>query len=234
MFQSERNQSISVIVTAHVEGSILEETLISIMSNIDLLITLNMFNWSYEIIIALDDPDTNTVEIADRFNCKHKNILINKFTDLGKNRNNAIKNSKYQYISLVDGDDIWGSTWLFKCFQKINSKNHEIFRPENIVYFGEDLELGFQENLKIKGAKSISKENVWISSVFTHKDVFEQIPFAELYEIKPGDFEDWKWNRDTIKANYSHRIIKGTTHFVRKKSESYSQRLIKNWNENGS
>jgi glycosyltransferase involved in cell wall biosynthesis len=234
MYNKERNQSISVIVTAHVEGLILKETLTSIMNNIDFLLNLNTFKLNYEIILALDDPDLKTVEIANSFNCNNKYVFINKFNDLGKNRNHAIEKSKFQYIALIDGDDLWGSSWLYRCFQAIKFKNNEIFHPENIVYFGEDVELGFQENLKIKGANSISKENVWISSLFTHKNVFENIPFSNLNEIEPGDFEDWKWNRDTLDSKYSHRIVKGTTHFVRNKSKSYSQRLIESWRENGS
>ncbi|MFX5972560.1 glycosyltransferase family A protein, partial [Acinetobacter baumannii] len=62
--------------------------------------------------------------------------------DIASARNAGIEASSGNYISLLDGDDIWCENWLVDCHrlsEKTSYKN--IFRPEVVITFEKKVEI---------------------------------------------------------------------------------------------
>lgn len=75
--------------------------------------------------------------------------------------------------------------------------------------------------------KDIKSENCWTSSIICQRKIVKEISYKSKSELELFDFEDWEWNRNTISANYPHKIVPNTFHFVRQRKNSLSRRQYK-------
>ena len=85
---------ISVVITAHNEGSLLLECFNSVEANLQLSCLI-----SSEIIISLDLPDVKTNQIANELVLKNDNysLIKNGFGDVGLSRQSALNFCKNEY-----------------------------------------------------------------------------------------------------------------------------------------
>jgi glycosyltransferase involved in cell wall biosynthesis len=219
-------KGLSICLFAHKEGKFLRDSYKSILKNIKILESLKD-KIEYEIILIVDSPDNETLTIVTEF--EKEGVLLEKVKnqDLGLNRNHAAKCASFDKIAFLDGDDIWDEKWLSQCLSQIG-KGDKILHPEIVVFCGERNEIAIcKSSNKSSTMKRIEKENLWVSSIFTRTSIVLENNFNEKRNVDLTDFEDWKWNRVTLKNGIKHKIVKKSYIYVYTRKDSLSQELIR-------
>lgn len=220
--------SFSCVVTAHDEGEFLKSSVYSVMRNIN-----DARIKKFELLICLDNADNRTKNIAKDLsqNTKNINILEFRYGDVGRVRQESLKACNYEYVSFLDGDDIWGNNWLSRLTTRASTYNDVIFHPQLTVFFDEEIRYVRKnaDSTKRNFKKEILLfENLWTSSFVTPKSIMLEIPMkgGNTYDRTPYAYEDWSWFRETLIAGYKHVTVKKTVHFQRIKRESNTTRSV--------
>lgn len=210
--------NLSIIITAHNEGSLLMRTATSVFEA-----TSNLDKITYEVIIHLDNPDTATAKTAKEIARNYDAIILqNNFGDISASRNYAVKHSNGNILALLDGDDLISSNWLLDGYAKASSKRNTIFHPEYNITFG-----AAEANViwRMRSSFSYNKDylmlmtkNRWCSTIIASKNLLEKYPYNTT-KNKSG-YEDWQFNISTRLDGIKHEIIDDTAVFYRIKSES--------------
>jgi glycosyltransferase involved in cell wall biosynthesis len=222
-------REISLIITAHNEGKLVLNALNSVLENIR-----KSKISEYEVFIGLDNPtrETQIVAAQNEFDSEFIHVHNFKLGDVGIVRQNLLNSAKYEYVSFLDADDLWGDNWLFAA-SKFSAKNpNAVLHPDLTIFFDKDI------NYVRKNPDSTSRkfkkellifENVWTSSFITPRWVMEKFPMKSgntSDESSPYAYEDWSWFRETLAEGIDHRIVKKTAHFHKIKDNSNTFRSI--------
>jgi glycosyltransferase involved in cell wall biosynthesis len=222
-------RTISSIITSHDEGKLVISALNSVLENI------KKVDFEYcEILIGLDNPDVKTQQALNSYICDSKiiNKYIFNFNDVGLMRQKMLKLSKYEYVSFLDADDLWGDNWLFEA-SKFSAKNpNAVLHPDLTIFF--DKEIKYVRKNPDSTSRKFKKEllifeNVWTSSFITPRWVMEKFPMKSgntSDESSPYAYEDWSWFRETLAEGVDHRVVKKTAHFHKIKDNSNTSRSI--------
>ena len=222
-------RTISSIITCHDEGKLVIAALNSVLENIK-----KVDFEHYEILIGLDNPNVKTQKALNNYICDSKiiNKYIFNFNDVGLMRQNLLKLSKYEHVSFLDADDLWGDNWLFEA-SKFSAKNpNAVLHPDLTIFF--DKEIKYVRKNPDSTSRKFKKEllifeNVWTSSYITPRWVMEKFPMKSgntSDESSPYAYEDWSWFRETLAEGVDHRVVKKTAHFHKIKDNSNTSRSI--------
>lgn len=207
---------LSIIVTAHNEGLYLHKTILSLKRALELVPETN-----YEFILSLDNPDSETIRIANIFkNDKAFEIFKSSFGNPADNRNFAVSKAKGEICSIIDGDDLVSRKWFKNGLEILNRNKNSIVRPEIHAMFGmhtNSLAIWRMRDSSTKEIDAIQMSywNPWtlplIAKTTTLKDNTFKAP-------RPGfGFEDYLFNCDAIVKGTQILIAPETTLFYRQR-----------------
>lgn len=222
-------RTVSLVITAHNEGKLVIKALNSVLQNIR---ASNIEE--YEVIIGLDNPDEVTQNIIDQseFSSKFIHVYNFKINDVGVVRQNLLGLTKFDHVSFLDADDMWGDNWLLKSSLFAASHPNAVLHPELTLFFDEKIKYVRKnpDSTSRKFKKEILLfENVWTSSFITPRWVMEKFPMksgSTYDESSPYAYEDWSWFRETLAAGIEHRVVKKTAHFHKIKDSSNTSKSI--------
>lgn len=207
---------LSIIVTAHNEGLLAHKTMRSIERALK---PLSTSNYTYEILIALDSPDKATDEYFSAYNKLPAKILSENFGDVAQSRNNAIKNARGKFVSLIDADDLMSKNWLIKGLDYLTS--HEY--GKHVAHAAYTIEFGGFDSI-VQKYGTISKEEDTFLSVFSGRwnSAFIAPRDHMLKNVYPSNspgygFEDWHVMNSFIEKDLQNTLIPHTVIFVRRK-----------------
>lgn len=204
---------ISIIVTAHSEGLIGHKTMLSIFKAVEQLGDIK-----FEIIVSIDNGNPETLEYFRSLQERREiRTLEVSFKDLSASRNNAVKESRGDYITFIDADDLMSSNWLNSALTTAISHPGSIVHPEYSITFGDDNLIWRKRN---SGDKTIDTlcmvdNNLWDSPCLAPKEIFEKYPYHP--NGNGFGYEDKKFNSDTLADNIKHLVAPETLLFVRRK-----------------
>ena len=213
---------VTAVVTVHREGLLLKPTLDSLAQSVE---SAKRAGITTEILIVMDRPDPLTADMVERY--KRRNVDARVFTsntgDVGMSRNFAAGNAAGKYVAFLDGDDLWGKSWLSKAFRTMEVEKREvILHPEINVYFGRDPHVFVHidmEDPKFDIA-GLALTNYWTSLCFTKRDFLLHNPYPASNLGEQIGFEDWSWNLASIAGGALHKVVPGTGHAIRMKHAS--------------
>lgn len=157
---------------------------------------------NYELIVVDDGSKDNSYTIAKQFideNFKDKGKIIHKENGgVSSARNRGIKEAKYDYIALLDGDDLWEPNFLEEQVQLIQDfpqaamwgvsiafiKEHKRYKWEQAMGNGYR---GYVENYF--GTKH--NDLFCSSSVVVRKNVFEAVGYFDERIASSEDLDMW-------------------------------------------
>jgi glycosyltransferase involved in cell wall biosynthesis len=221
----------SIIITAHLEGLVLRDSIESVLHGLTKLPEELQINC--EVIIILDFPDQVTLDTARYFKGKHSNLnYYMAFNhDVGKSRNIGIEISAGEYIYFLDGDDVWGESWLQNSIKLLEETDKKIIVHPNLVFeFGQDkfILTNYKTLDSSKFQDYLVEQNLWISSFCGHRDIFLDLKFpnGEIKSSCPYGYEDWSFFNKSIELGIDHLTADETIIFVRRKKVSITTKTI--------
>ena len=222
-------RAVSLVITAHNEGYLVIRALNSMLQNLRIAEIVE-----YEVLIGLDNPDNVTQNIVgdEDFDSKFIQVHNFKINDVGLVRQHLLSLTKFDYVSFLDADDLWGDNWLYEA-SKFSAKNpNAVLHPDLTIFF--DKEIKYVRNNPDSTSRKFKKEllvfeNVWTSSFITPRWVMEKFPMKSgntSDDSSPYAYEDWSWFRETLVAGIDHRVVKKTAHFHKIKDNSNTSKSI--------
>lgn len=212
---------ISVIINGHNEGALLEKAFLSALQCIEACSPLKL---NIELIIILDAPDEITVASLDKHAKSIDLIEQVNYKDLSLSRNHGIGVARGTWIAFLDGDDLWGFSWLKSAYALSSQSNHPnlIYHPQYNILFDQQASMVQQIDYshELYDIEYLRARNYWNSLCFAKKSIFQEVPYRQNRLDEGFGYEDWCWNCDTIYKGYEHKIVENTCHFIRMKDSN--------------
>lgn len=208
---------ISCIINAHREGHIIHPTIASVKRTLSYATSCGL---SCDIHVILDKPDAVTSEIVHRELEGIGTVHDVSFGDLALSRNYAVENATGEYLAFIDGDDLWGKSWLVDSYATAKRLSGDIIlHPEFNIFFGDESSHVFNhvdmdaEDFEIE---SLLQVNYWTALSFSLRRIYAENPYQKNIILDGFGYEDWTWNYQTIMAGVRHKIVPSTVHYIRK------------------
>jgi glycosyltransferase involved in cell wall biosynthesis len=211
--------AITAIVNLHREGRLCQSTLRSVIAAADRALSQGL---ACEILVVIDRGDAATsraiLPFADRLR-----VEACDFGDLSRARNFGVARAKSEFIAIMDGDDLMGSSWLATAAETVarNVDREVVAHPRFNLVFGEglaprlmmhpDMDEERVDLTFLKGA------NLWTALSFARAEIYLRFPYRPNAIESGFGYEDWSWNFETTNAGIVHVAPPGTIHFIRRK-----------------
>ena len=218
---SSANYSVTAVLTAHAEGTLVGMSYKSLCDAVDVLVQAG---YSAEIVVVLDRPDVCTKEIINNIDFQYPGRVIETdFGDQGLARNRAVQVANGEFIAFLDGDDLWSDNWLLVAMEESKKFDKEvIIHPEINWFFGGVSSLFFNIDQRDPSfdKRFLRVANYWDALCFARTNVHLQYPYSKRDIEKGFAFEDWYWNCVTLEAGILHVVVERTVHFKRRREGS--------------
>lgn len=211
---------ITAVVNAHNEGILLASTLRSVRLAKE---HAESHGNQVEVIVVLDRASQDTVEFLANQEILAASLVTTEVGDLGQSRNVGANAASGEFLAFLDGDDLWGETWLTAAASAARRDSRAIvWHPAVNVYFPINPVLFFHKDMEEPDFDvwGLVIQNHWTALSFARRSLYVQYPYPAISLSEGLGFEDWSWNCNTIAGGVLHKVVPETTHFVRQKRES--------------
>jgi glycosyltransferase involved in cell wall biosynthesis len=214
------NFDISVVLTLHDEGRIVNRTLKALQRAISFA---QAERKSVEVVAVMDKvTDSILREIVNEWESILEGILSIYEVDFGAvslSRNYGISKSRGDFISILDGDDLYGEQWLLKAHEICSANPHCIAHPEVLFFFPTESFLTHCNDSKTAFLNLISS-NQWLPAAMALRDIFIEVPYKK--DTEEFAYQDWLWNCETAAHGYQHVLVPHTLMAIRQKPHGKS------------
>lgn len=214
---SKSKPDITCIINAHGESHLITATLKSCMRARRYADKCGL---QTRLVVVLDNSNDDTASVVEQFlddSCLLEQV---NFGDLAQARNYAATESESEYITFLDGDDLWCKTWLVDSY--IAAKKYSgdvVLHPEYNVYFGSNsahvLKHVDSESERFE-PEHFFKQNYWTALTFAKRSIYLRFPYQKNTIIDGFGYEDWTWNYQTLLADIAHKTVRNNAHFIRR------------------
>lgn len=211
--------SVTAVINCHKEGLLLYPTLRSVEAA---CLFASDRDVPCEILIATDTADCETMRVVKQFTQGAKICVRSvelKVQDLGVARNKAAENAQGKYIAFIDGDDLVSDNWLFKGYEYLCRNPNHVIHPEVCVFFDRDPHWWrhIDEDDPEFDRSKLLAHNYWTALSYAAREIYLRVPYQPCSKTGAFGFEDWHWNCETVALGIKHKVLSGTTHFIRLK-----------------
>jgi glycosyltransferase involved in cell wall biosynthesis len=177
---------------------------------------------STELLIVLDRANADTrrfVASSPLIDWAKTTLFSADCGDCGLARNVAVPSARGEYISILDGDDLYSENWLVEAHKVNRTGRHYVVHPEVNLYFDQRQTLFYHPDQRRDGFNEANLliENYWTSLSFSRRDTYVQFPYVGCPPSSGFGYEDWHWNCDLMARGLVHTIAPRTAHFIRVK-----------------
>ena len=207
--------TITSVINVHAEGSMARGAIESMLDAVDFAAAHGV---DVQILIVADRVTQDTTEAIrpyqDRVQIEHTNI-----GDPGLARNFGTELATGEYVSFFDGDDLVGNTWLYEAFVVAQKNPKNIVHPHLFIVFGDKAQLHIAEIVPMTAVPSslLIFNNLFPVVHLSRRSTCLEVPYRKSDVSSGFGYEDWTWNRDTIRAGYTHVVATDTIFFNRRK-----------------
>ena len=201
---------VSIIMPYYKKINFIEKTYYSI---------INQTYENYELLIIYDDLDLSEYENLIKLTKKNKKIRIfknKKNIGAGLSRNLGIKNSKGEYISFIDADDIWNKDKLSAQI-KFMKKNNYFFSYTNYSKQYKNKIIEVRAKNEINYNDILKSCEIGLSSVILKKDIISENLFpkiktqedlaAWLKIMRYNNLQAYNINQNLVTWNYDDKSL---------------------------
>lgn len=174
--------SISIIIPVKNGGKYISQALDGIIKQ----------NMNVEIIVVDDGSDDNTIEIAEKYNCKIIRHESSKGAVAAKN--SGLKAANGKFIMFHDCDDIMKDKSLKKLYDELSSDNNIAAVEAKVQdWYSPDLS---DEEKKITKIKKEAYWGLFTGAILMRKEIFGTIGLFNE-NLKAGEIIEWQSKMDS-------------------------------------
>jgi len=177
-----------------------------------------------ELLLVLDRGDDDTRAIAHGLLGADERLLSVDVGDPSRARNIGVENARGTAIALLDGDDMFGRSWLADAFEALRRHRSAdvCLHPATTVIFGEERVIWRHIGADHPDfrPKNTMFENYFTCLSLAPTCLFRRVPFRPCALSSGFGHEDWAWMRETMHHGVRHLVVPGTLHAVRRKRSS--------------
>ena len=209
---------IAAVVNLHREGTAAIPSLVSALRAKEEAENMGQL---VELLIVLDRADEPTRSVANDWVARGATIVECDEGDLGAARNTAASATTAEFVAFLDGDDLWGPSWLLRAARaadkSVGDRPH-VFHPEINVIFGDhhSLLVHRPSDHDTFSRNRLRLHNMWTALSFMDRKVLLDWPYPRNRLDEGFGYEDWSWNLAIIDAGGSHHVVADTCHFIRR------------------
>lgn len=214
--------SVSVIVNFHREGLFAGPSITSLE---DALAAAKSAGICVDVILVLDRPDDITRNVVSQAARWPHTLHETDLGDPGLARNFGVERATGEYVTFLDGDDLWGDNWLVQATTFCAAQRTTVIAHSAInVIYGADQFVWVHTDSTAPATDLAYLEiaNYWDAMSFGKRQIYRNFPFVKNDLRRGYGHEDWHWNCQTILAGLPHRPVPGTVHFKRRRLGSQS------------
>lgn len=210
-------RTLDVVITAHLEGSLLATTLQSAAE------AAGAVGEPCGLIVILDNSDEHTISVAEKFSMHQVWITIQLVRaengEAGMSRRQGIQISTAEYVAVLDGDDLVSQNYFVDSIQALRREQCDVAHPEWVISFGarDTVSQALSLSDNPDGYLSLIEHNAWPSSLVAKRSLLLNHPHASLPPSGGYGPEDWFWNIDTAAKGIIHFPVRDTAYFYRVK-----------------
>ena len=212
-----RRADIAAVVNLHCEGDAAVPTLISAWRSAEHARAAGI---SAQLAIVLDSPDPATVAVANRWYGRAAQIIPIEVGDLGAARNAAVRALDSEWIAFLDGDDLWGESWLANAFTAATTITDptplDVWHPQTNVMFGSARSLMHHRD-STQPDFSLARlrlHNEWTALSFTRREHLKATPYPRNRLEEGFGYEDWCWDIEVLRRGGRHRVVPDSVHAI--------------------
>jgi glycosyltransferase involved in cell wall biosynthesis len=184
---------------------------------------------SARLLIVIDSGDELTTALARRWARADEIVEEVDFRDLALARNHAAARSDSEWVSYLDGDDLWHANWLTSALDAAGAETRQVvWHPELSIYFGARQLIIRHVDMDDSNFDvfNLVCSNLWTSLCMARRELLVANPYPKIDLGRKVGFEDWSWNREIIRAGAVHKTVKGTAHVIRSRPDSLGARSL--------
>jgi glycosyltransferase involved in cell wall biosynthesis len=211
---------VTAVLTCHAEGLLLGPAIASFQQAVE---HARANGISVEQLVVLDRGDALTKSVLQTLPPEDFRVLFSDCGDPGQARNYAAESSTGEFVTFLDGDDLWSSNWITSSYVfsmeqpgpvVCHSEANVVFGGAKQIWWHVDSEApDFQRDYLLIG-------NYWDAMCFVERNILKRFPFRQNELSEGYGHEDWHWNCLTLGAGIPHRPVPGTLHFKRRRRGS--------------
>lgn len=157
---------------------------------------LNQTNPNFEIIVVNDGSTDNSVQLLEQLNDNRIRLIQQKNKGVSAARNRGIQEAKYEWIALLDGDDLWEANHLEEVVKMMRKFPHEKIYVTSFQYSDRRHIFEYSHENKIFKLdnyfkEAIDKNLIWTSVVVIHKSCFKTIGGFDIRLTRGEDLDLW-------------------------------------------
>lgn len=208
---------VAAVVNLHREGASALASLISAWRAVEHARSAGL---SATLNIVIDDSDDETIKLANGWVTRGARIVPVSFTNIGMARNAAARALDAEWIAFLDGDDLWGESWLTRAHTTASEVSDrsalDVFHPATNVMFGASNSLMHHVDSVDAGFSfaRLRLFNEWTSTCFVRREHLRNTPYPPLRLDEGYGYEDWAWNIEVLRRGGRHRVVDHAVHGI--------------------
>lgn len=204
----------------HKEGYLAQSTILSARAAAEYFIKRGLGEINVVAVIDSGDEITrNVVYQNDDFIDVIEDV---NYRDLAQSRNHGVSTANGRFVAFLDGDDLWGESWLVRAYEySLSITAPTVLHTEYFIAFGRENFARVQWDSEAVEFDALTLMQNWhfCNNSFASRNLLLENPFVSYDHNSGFGSEDWHWSCETLARGIRHSPVPNTAYFYRMRND---------------